>query len=101
MSQSHVFWPPPAPQPGDLVMYRLDDSDVRAITRQRLGMTERGTPVRAGQQWPAVVVRAEGDSPDVICNLHVFLDGPDTYWAQQARSGDAAGTWMLPSPSEV
>ncbi|MFI1535558.1 hypothetical protein [Streptomyces anandii] len=92
-----TFWPPPAPQLGQQVYYRLDASDVRAIHRQRLAVSLRAAPVRAGDVFPALIVRVSGSTPDAPCNLHVALDGPDTYWAQQVVCGTADGTWAWPA----
>ncbi|MER8030720.1 hypothetical protein ABTZ78_17375 [Streptomyces bauhiniae] len=100
-NQLRSFWPPPTPTLGELVFYTLDDTDVRVITRQRLGRSERGTPVRAGQVFPAVMVRVDEAGQDGPCNLTVFLDGPDTYWAQKAARGGISGTWSWPSPTGV
>ncbi|MGW2501814.1 hypothetical protein ACWCXL_11980 [Streptomyces sp. NPDC001588] len=96
MSQPHSFWPPPAPQIGEAVLYRLTASDVRSIHRQRIAACQRGAAVRAGDVYPAAIVRVAGDGPDAPCNLHVLLDGPDTYWAQQVACGTEPGTWAWP-----
>ncbi|MEW2164408.1 hypothetical protein AB0912_15650 [Streptomyces sp. NPDC007084] len=92
-----IFWPPPAPQIGQSVLYRLSDDDARAIARQRLGGRSRPTPARAGDVFPAIVVRASAQEEDVPCNLQVLLDGPDTYWARDIRCGTDAGTWSWPA----
>ncbi|MFJ4787578.1 hypothetical protein [Streptomyces sp. NPDC088794] len=91
-----VFWPPRAPQIGHRVFYRLSGTDVRAIARQRVAANTRAPHVRAGMVLPATVVRASGTVSDP-CNLHVLLDGPDTYWAEKVVCGDSDGTWAWPA----
>ncbi|MCI3277639.1 hypothetical protein [Streptomyces cylindrosporus] len=89
------------PQIGQRVFYRLDDGAIRAIHRQRLTAHVRGGPVRAGDVFPALIVRVHGSTPDAPCSLQVFLDGPDTYWAQHVICGAQAGTWAWPVRQEV
>lgn len=89
------------PRLGDRVFYRLDDSDVRAIHRQRLTSHVRAAPVRRGDVLPAVIVRVSSSTAAAPCNLTVFLDGPDTYWAQQVVCGSADGCWAWPARQEA
>jgi hypothetical protein len=96
-ADQHTFWPPPAPQLGARVFYRLDAANVRAIHRQRLASHVRGAAVRAGDVLPALVVRVSGDTANAPCNLQVFLDGPDIWWAEQVTCGDSDGTWAWPA----
>ncbi|MFC8676692.1 hypothetical protein ACFUEN_28905 [Streptomyces griseorubiginosus] len=96
-AEPSVFWPPPAPQLGARVFYRLSAADVRAIARQRLTAQRRGTATRAGDVLPAVIVRVSGDSADAPCNLQVILDGPDQYWVEQVVCGAGEGTWAWPA----
>jgi len=98
--EQHQAQPPMIPQLGQRVFYRLDDSDVRAIHRQRLAAHVRGAPVRNGDVLPAVIVRVSAATPHAPCNLTVFLDGPDTFWAQQVVCGSEAGTWAWPARPE-
>ena len=91
----------PVPRIGEPVFYRLDAGDVRAIHRQRLTDHVRGAPVRNGDVLPAVIVRVSSSAPDAPCNLTVFLDGPDTYWAQQTICGTEPGTWARPARAEA
>ncbi|MCX5285674.1 hypothetical protein [Streptomyces sp. NBC_00198] len=91
-----VFWPPPVPTIGQIVLYRLDAADVRAICRRRLGVPTREPAVRAGDLLPAIIVRVNGDDADASCNLHVFLDGYVTHWARDVHRGDEDGTWAWP-----
>lgn len=67
---------------GAAVLYTLTDQDVREIIQQRrdAGLsTKRGNDPRAGQTYPAVIVKV---FPAVtIANLQVLLDGTDTFWA--------------------
>ncbi|MGW0795919.1 hypothetical protein [Streptomyces sp. NPDC002692] len=95
--QPHVFFPPPAPQIGQPVFYRLAAADVRAIARQRVTAHVRGSAVRAEDVCPAVIVRVSGPEWDAPCNLQVFLDGPDQFWAQNVMCGTGAGTWAWPA----
>lgn len=92
-----TFWPPPAPNIGQLVLYRLIPEDVRAIHRQRLAAKVRATSVRADDVLPAIVVRVLNTGAlEAPLNLHVHLDGPDTYWAQGITAGSTPGTWSWP-----
>lgn len=91
-----VFWPPHAPQLGQKVYYRLSAEDVRAVHRQRLGARSRATAVRAGDVFPAIIVRVSGTTADAPCNLHVHVDGPDIHWVEQVICGDDSGTWAWP-----
>jgi hypothetical protein len=92
-----VFWPPSTPQIGQRVFYRLSAADVRLITRQRMSLGIRAAAVRTDDVLPAVIVRVSGDGPEAPCNLSVFLDGPDQYWAQQTVCGETAGCWAWPT----
>lgn len=94
MSEPAIFHPPtpsPAPTIGSVVRYRLSADDVRAIARQRDETGARGNPVWAGWQYPAVIVRVWGDTPQAACSLHVHLDGPDLSWATSRHLGDQNG----------
>lgn len=93
------------PTPGRIVIYRLADADVDLIAKQRLERGLMGNSVRAGEHYPAMVVRTFGG--DAV-NLQVHLDGEDTYWATSRKQGEAAegktplpgtippGTWCWP-----
>jgi hypothetical protein len=89
-----VYFPAPPAVPGQIVQYRLSADDVRAISRQRIGHPYRAPSVRAGDTLAAIVVRILDDGAH---NLHVFLDGPDTYWAQNVEQGTQDGTWSWPT----
>jgi hypothetical protein len=104
-----------APRTGDIVLYRLDATDVEGINSRRANfqlfnqgrarakhphgrdlhhasghVAHIGTPVREGQEFPALVV-AMPDPPRV--NLQVFLDGSDVQWVTCAPEGEGPGTW--------
>jgi len=53
--------------------------------------------VAEGEQYPAVVVRTFGGT---TVNLHVLLDGNDTYWATSRMEGDDPGQWSWPPRPE-
>ncbi|MGW1271270.1 hypothetical protein [Streptomyces sp. NPDC002491] len=94
-----------APEPGDIVLYRVTEGDVAHINpwradfhrngaaESRLGFVGHiGNFVQAGDVFPAVVVRVH-DGSTVTCNLRVLLDGSDAYWATSRAEGDDAGQW--------
>ncbi|MFJ5217188.1 hypothetical protein ACIP98_21000 [Streptomyces sp. NPDC088354] len=100
MSEPLIFHPPPAAPPlGSTVLYRLSADDVRAISRERDEKNARGNPVRAGEQYPATIVRVWGETPKAACSLHVHLDGSDLYWATSRHLGDQNGNWSWPPRS--
>ncbi len=83
------------PTIGRIVHYKLSDSDV-GIIEQRRGPGVGGNQVLAGQNYPALIVRTWGDTPESAVQLQVFLDGNDTYWATSRVSGHAPGQWIWP-----
>ena len=85
------------PTIGRIVHYTLNAGDVDVIRQQRAaaGMTGANS-VSVGQAYPAVIVRAWGDSPTSAVNLQVLLDGPDTYWATSRTEGEGEFYWAWP-----
>lgn len=86
------------PVAGQVVHYMLTREDAAAIGLQRTeGAGAVGNDVAEGDQFPAMVIRVW---PDELksCNLQVYLDGPDAYWAASRPYGDGPGSW-LPSPA--
>ncbi|MFF3558530.1 hypothetical protein ACFYXS_00570 [Streptomyces sp. NPDC002574] len=99
MSEPAIFYPssqPPVPSIGRIVWYRLSADDVRALARERDDAGICGNPLKAGEQYPAVIVRVWGETPQAACSLHVHLDGPDVYWATSRHLGDQNGNWSWP-----
>lgn len=86
----------PQPTPGRIVMYRLSEDDARHITQKRHRDGLNGNFVRGGDRYPAVVVRTFAGNPADVCNLKVFLDGEDTYWATSRHHGGEPGSWAWP-----
>lgn len=96
------------PSPGRIVLYTLTEHDAQAINKRRADFGEHrktdgytdtgyvahyGNEARAGDTYPAVVVRVwSGDS----INAQVLLDGTDTYWATSRPQGNDAGNWNWP-----
>jgi hypothetical protein len=103
-----------------MVVYTLTEQDAQAINlrrsdhdsyRAKHAAAERvagepgatghqahaGNQVRAGDQFPAVIVAIWG--PESV-NLQVLLDGNDTYWATSRRGGGLHGEWQWPTPGE-
>lgn len=99
------------------VLYKLHAGDVEQINRRRADFAafsrahqpadhepgsfpgrsghigHFGNQVSEGDEYPAVVVRAFGGS---TVNLHVLLDGNDTYWATSRQEGGEPGEWSWP-----
>lgn len=104
-----------APTVGRVVLYTLTEAEAEAINKRREDFkafsrshvqpiqpgdsgasghqAHFGNSASAGQQYPALVVRAFGGD---AANLQVLLDGSDTYWATSATPGDGAGHWVWP-----
>lgn len=81
---------------GRIVHYMLSTYDVDMILAHRPAGAvggNRGNTPRAGEVYPAMVVRTWG-GPSV--NLQVFLDGTDVLWATSATEGNGQGQWMWP-----
>ncbi|MGC5009763.1 hypothetical protein ACLQ2R_03255 [Streptosporangium sp. DT93] len=108
-------WPhPTAPTLGDFVLYTLTEQDAYAINQRRTDgdrarasdahngvVIHSGNSVIPGDVFPALVVRVWESSFNSV-NLHVFLDGIDTYWATSKSEGDEPGTWAWSrSPATV
>lgn len=85
-----------AATPGRVVLYVLNEHDVTQIEHDRLRNASDGNPVGAGDEYPAVVVRAWGALPGSAVNLQVLLDGPDSFWATSRTEGDGPGHWHWP-----
>jgi len=103
------------------VLYKLHGGDVDQINRRRADFAafnrahrpadhepgsfpgrsghigHFGNQVAEGEQYPAVVVRTFGGT---TVNLHVLLDGNDTYWATSRMEGDDPGQWSWPPRPE-
>ena len=84
---------------GRVVHYTLSEGDARIIQTRRTDMILFGNQARAGDVYPAVVVRVfpGGTESNGVCNLQVLLDGPDTHWATSRVQGDTPGTWAWPA----
>lgn len=71
---------------------------IQAGERGRTGHVEHtGNQVSEGDIYPALVVRTFGGT---TVNLHVLLDGNDTYWATSRVEGDNPGQWSWPVREE-
>ncbi|MEU1407106.1 hypothetical protein ABZ471_33000 [Streptomyces sp. NPDC005728] len=86
----------PVPTPGRVVLYRLAEEDVRRITHDRAHHGLNGNFVRAGDSYPAIVVRTFPSNPAGVANLKVLLDGEDTLWVTSRHQGTEVGTWFWP-----
>lgn len=65
----------------------------------RTGHVEHtGNEASEGQVFPAFVVADFGSG--AYLNLHVLLDGNDTYWATSRQHGDEPGQWSWPQAPE-
>lgn len=110
------------PTLGHIVLYSLTEQDAEQVNRRREAfyayraarlddaMVERGSsdrsghvghwgnPVRAGEEFPAMVVATFGGS---VVNLQVHLDGNDALWATSRpevsiEGGIEPGCWRWP-----
>lgn len=98
---------------GSLVLYKLSAPDAEAINRRRQDarayrdMNQRvhsggegatgfvahvGNDAREGATYPAVAVADFSGYGHL--NLHVLLDGNDSYWATSRDEGDGPGQWL-------
>lgn len=85
---------------GSQVLYVLSEEDAIQINRRRTSgpsIAERikeklwpcgaqahiGSPVKAGDIFPALVIRTWGFEEFPLANLQVFLDGCDVFWAME------------------
>ena len=103
------------PSIGRIVHYRLTDQDAVEINRRRTTGTdiaERikheewpigaqahiGNHVTPGDTFPAMIVRTWDSTEGSACQLQVFLDGNDTYWATSRSEGPEhlSGKWSVP-----
>ena len=98
------------PTIGRIVLYKLTEADAARINLSRApkavmafggGETivagAHGNLARENDVYPAMIVRVFGAETDSCCNLQVFLDGNDAYWATSRKVGDAAGEFAWPS----
>jgi hypothetical protein len=107
------------PTAGAHVTYKLTEYDAKHINQQRsdAGAFNRslsgpvepgdrgrtghvlhaGNPASEGQVYPAFIVATWGATS---ANLHVLLDGNDTYWATSRPQGDDPGQWQWPAKPE-
>jgi len=83
------------PRLSDWVAYTLSETDATAAA-QTGGL---GNPLRAGDVYPALIVRTWGDQPLCAVNLQVFVDGPTVNWATSRTGSELAapGHWHWPS----
>lgn len=103
------------PSIGRIVLYKLNEHDAAAINKRRADFQKAlrpggsvdfladpgfqghiGNSVKAGETYPALVVRRWGDTPESCVQLQVFLDGNDTYWATSVNQGDGERQWSWP-----
>jgi transcriptional regulator len=100
------------PTIGRIVHYTLSEHDAAAINKRRkdaknlnaAGVTlasqqlgaqiHVGNEVRAGEQYPAIIVRVFEAAK--AANLRVWLDGNDDYWACSVGEGEGGRHWNWP-----
>lgn len=113
--------PLPTPTIGRIVHYMLNQTDADEINKLRASQfciklegapytghiadkinllsARGGNTAAVGQIYPAMIVRvwAENPTPETCCNLQVFLDGNDSYWATSRVASleprEGAFTW--------
>lgn len=93
-------------QPGDIVIYQLSEDDAKMVNDRRVdgaghgygwpagAQAHAGNTVRAGEEYPMVVVRVWGQTG---VNGQVLLDGSDTLWVTSVGPGDGPGQYRLRS----
>lgn len=118
------------PRLGAIVLYTLSETDVREIVQRRreagLG-SARGNDPHEGDTYPAMIVRDWAQGPEErkaylngkvtdgdgsvrtwratltmwSCNLQVFLDGNDSFWAASRSMGELGekGHWSDEQPT--
>jgi hypothetical protein len=108
------------PTIGSLVLYKLAAYDAEQINARRSdagaftrtlahpiaqgdrGRTghvlHNGNQASEGQVFPAFIVATFGNG--TTSNLHVLLDGSDTYWATSRQQGDDPCQWQWPARPE-
>jgi hypothetical protein len=98
------------PSIGRIVHYRLTDQDAVEINRRRTtgsaiaknsewptgAQAHIGNQASAGDVFPAMIVWTWGNTEGSACQLQVFLDGNDTYWATSRQEGSMNGQWSVP-----
>lgn len=92
------------PSIGRIVHYRLAEHDIKAINDKRALRRERNAlfganQVIVGEVYPAMIVRVFGITEEAYCNLKVFMDGDDCFWATSRREGDGEGEFQWPQIS--
>lgn len=88
--------------PGRTVLYRLTDGDVVRIAQQRAERLVQGNTVQAGDEFPALIVKVWDADFAGLCNLQVFLDGPDVLWVTSRHDFDACeAAGVTPDPSGI
>ena len=96
---------------GRTVLYTLAEEDAVKINKRRDdykahqakypgyegdgSICHVGNPVRAGDVFPATVVRVFEQAGSA--NLQVTLDGTDTFWACSVAEGTGGRTWAWPN----
>lgn len=102
------------PTIGRVVIYTLTEQDAEQINRRRttaMSIAERiredrwpigaqahiGNLVEQGMEFPMIIVRTWGSTPESVVQGQVLLDGNDTYWATSRACGEHAGMWRWPS----
>lgn len=95
------------PTIGRIVHFTVTEAQAEAINKRRQDfenyrrttgldtghVAHVGNPVRAGDVFPATVVRVW---PGDLVNLQVHLDGSDAYWATSVSEGDDPNSWSWP-----
>lgn len=82
------------PTIGRIVHYTLSENDVK-----QFGVGSGN--VKAGDTFPAIILRAWGSDPTSAVNLRVFVDGPSDIWltSRTGAPGDqinVPGQWNWP-----
>jgi len=87
---------------GRVVYFVFDETSAHSVAEERAAFGDKGNQVKAGDIYPAMVVRTWGN--DNI-NLKVMLDGPDTFWATSVgfnadRKTPRSWHWMFDGQAE-
>lgn len=87
------------PTIGRIVHYKLNSLEALEAQKDMEAFKLSGNRPRAGEVYPALIVRVWGDQETSVVNLQVFLDGRHTIWVTSRAQGELEGQWIWPPKS--